>query len=78
MLIIFNNYKLFERTTCAFTQAAKDQVRVAVLGASGYTGAEVMRLTHLHPHIQVTALTGEKQAGKVRLKPVSIDAVSPF
>jgi len=37
---------------------------VAVLGASGYTGAEVVRLSHLHPGIKVTALTGEKQAGK--------------
>lgn len=43
----------------------KDVCRVAVLGASGYTGAEVVRLTALHPHIKVTALTGEKQAGKV-------------
>lgn len=48
-------------------QAAKGEAaKVAVLGASGYTGAEVVRLTALHPGIQVTALTGEKQAGKVR------------
>jgi len=39
---------------------------VAVLGASGYTGAEVVRLSALHPNITITALTGEKQAGKVR------------
>jgi N-acetyl-gamma-glutamyl-phosphate reductase len=37
-----------------------------VLGASGYTGAEVARLSALHPHIKLVALTGEKQAGKVR------------
>lgn len=37
-----------------------------MLGASGYTGAEVVRLSALHPHIQITALTGEKQAGKVQ------------
>jgi N-acetyl-gamma-glutamyl-phosphate reductase len=35
------------------------------LGASGYTGAEVVRLSALHPNIKITALTGEKQAGKV-------------
>jgi N-acetyl-gamma-glutamyl-phosphate reductase len=40
--------------------------RVAVLGASGYTGAEVVRLSALHPNITIAALTGEKQAGKVR------------
>lgn len=39
---------------------------MAVLGASGYTGAEVVRLSALHPGLRVTALTGEKQAGKVR------------
>lgn len=43
----------------------KTQVaRVAVLGASGYTGAEVVRLTALHPGVKVTALTGDRQAGK--------------
>lgn len=45
-------------------QAAKEPARVAVLGASGYTGAEVVRLTTLHPGIKVVALTGDKQAGK--------------
>ncbi|KAG2454794.1 hypothetical protein HYH02_000629 [Chlamydomonas schloesseri] len=38
--------------------------KIAVLGASGYTGAEVVRLTALHPNIKVTVLTGDKQAGK--------------
>lgn len=38
---------------------------MAVLGASGYTGAECVRLCHLHPNIKITVLTGDKQAGKV-------------
>jgi uncharacterized protein YbjT (DUF2867 family) len=42
--------------------------RVAVLGASGYTGAEVARLCALHPNIKITALTGDKQAGKARAR----------
>ena len=45
----------------------QEKARVAVLGASGYTGAEVVRLSALHPNIRITALTGEKQAGKVGL-----------
>lgn len=45
---------------------AGEQARVAVLGASGYTGAEVMRLCALHAGIKIVALTGDKQAGKVR------------
>jgi N-acetyl-gamma-glutamyl-phosphate reductase len=38
---------------------------VAVLGASGYTGAEVARLAALHPNLKITTLTGDRQAGKV-------------
>eukprot|EP00798_Chlamydomonas_sp_ICE-L_P020974 gene20974-27830_t len=45
-------------------KAQAEVAKVAVLGASGYTGAEVMRLTALHPGIEVTAVTGEKNAGK--------------
>lgn len=44
--------------------ADKGKARVAVLGASGYTGAEVIRLTASHPHIDITALTAERAAGK--------------
>jgi len=40
------------------------QTRIAVLGASGYTGEEVVRLLALHPSFSVTVLTGETQAGK--------------
>ncbi len=39
--------------------------RIAVLGASGYTGEEVIRLLALHPTFAATVLTGESQAGKV-------------
>jgi len=39
-------------------------IRTAILGASGYTGAELMRVLHGHPLFRITALTGESQAGK--------------
>lgn len=38
-------------------------VRVAVAGASGYTGAELLRLLSQHPKVAVTAVTSEKSAG---------------
>lgn len=41
-----------------------DKSRIAVLGASGYTGEEVIRLMALHPTFAATVLTGESQAGK--------------
>ncbi|MFN5588758.1 MAG: N-acetyl-gamma-glutamyl-phosphate reductase [Holosporales bacterium] len=37
---------------------------VAVLGASGYTGVELVRLLLGHPTVQFAALAAEKQAGK--------------
>lgn len=39
-------------------------MKVAVLGASGYTGAELIRLLLSHPHAQIVALTGDSKAGQ--------------
>ncbi|QDZ22341.1 N-acetyl-gamma-glutamyl-phosphate reductase [Chloropicon primus] len=44
--------------------ASSDQAQVAVLGASGYTGAEITRLLALHPRINVRAITSERSAGQ--------------
>jgi len=38
--------------------------RIAILGASGYTGAELVRLIATHPEFQIVALTGERKAGQ--------------
>ncbi len=38
-------------------------VKIAVVGASGYTGGELLRLLLIHPLIQITAVTSEKSAG---------------
>ncbi|MYA87485.1 MAG: N-acetyl-gamma-glutamyl-phosphate reductase [Boseongicola sp. SB0662_bin_57] len=37
---------------------------VAILGASGYTGAELVRLISTHPSIRIAALTGDRKAGR--------------
>ncbi len=36
---------------------------VAILGASGYTGAELVRLIATHPSLTITALAAERKAG---------------
>lgn len=36
---------------------------VAILGASGYTGAELVRLIATHPAMEIIALSGERKAG---------------
>ena len=40
------------------------KIKTVILGASGYTGAELLRLLHHHPHVEIQALSGESQAGK--------------
>jgi len=47
------------------------KTRVGIVGATGYTGVELLRLLLLHPEVEVTALTSQKYAG------VSIDQVFP-
>jgi N-acetyl-gamma-glutamyl-phosphate reductase len=39
-------------------------IRIGVLGASGYTGADLVRLAAAHPAIEITALTANSHAGK--------------
>ncbi len=38
-------------------------LKVAILGGSGYTGAELLRLLLSHPHVNVTAITSERLSG---------------
>lgn len=40
------------------------EIRVAILGASGYTGAELVRMLARHPTFRITALTGDRKAGQ--------------
>lgn len=37
---------------------------IAILGASGYTGAELVRIIATHPSLAIKALTGDRKAGQ--------------
>ena len=39
-------------------------LNVAIVGASGYTGLELIRILHCHPEVAVTCLTSEQSAGR--------------
>jgi N-acetyl-gamma-glutamyl-phosphate reductase len=39
-------------------------IRIAVLGASGYTGADLVRLALTHPQIEIVALSANAKAGQ--------------
>lgn len=38
--------------------------KIAILGASGYTGAELCRVISGHPNMEIVALTGDRKAGQ--------------
>lgn len=40
------------------------KIRIGVLGASGYTGADLVRLAVCHPNMDITILTANSHAGK--------------
>lgn len=38
--------------------------RVGILGASGYTGADLVRILMNHPNVEIVLMTGERKAGQ--------------
>ena len=38
-------------------------IKVGVVGGTGYTGVELLRLLAMHPQVQVTAITSRAEAG---------------
>ena len=41
----------------------QEKIRVGILGASGYTGADLVRLLVVHPKVDLVLLTAERKAG---------------
>ena len=39
-------------------------IKVGIVGGTGYTGAELLRLLAVHPDVEVTVITSRKEAGK--------------
>ncbi len=47
------------------------KIPISIVGASGYTGSELLRLLLLHPHVEIVSICAGRAAGK------SIDEVFP-
>src|SRR5713101_818891 len=45
-------------------KANQTKKRIGVLGASGYTGAELVRLLLRHPFVEIVLLTADRRAGQ--------------
>lgn len=41
-----------------------ERARIAIVGATGYTGSELVRLLVSHPHVELIAITSESRAGE--------------
>jgi N-acetyl-gamma-glutamyl-phosphate/LysW-gamma-L-alpha-aminoadipyl-6-phosphate reductase len=39
-------------------------IQVSIIGASGYSGGELLRLLHFHPHVKIKQVTSERFFGK--------------
>ncbi len=39
-------------------------IQAAIVGGSGYTGGELLRLLHFHPQVEVTQITSREHAGR--------------
>src|SRR5579862_766747 len=42
----------------------EQKAKIGILGASGYTGAELLRLLITHPRVEIALLTADRRAGK--------------
>jgi N-acetyl-gamma-glutamyl-phosphate reductase len=43
---------------------SQNKYKVAIVGASGYTGSELARILLLHPEVEISIITSESHAGK--------------
>ncbi len=44
--------------------SSEHRMKIAILGASGYTGAELLRILAAHDRVEIAALTADRHAGK--------------
>lgn len=45
------------------TSAAVSRIKVGIVGGTGYTGVELLRLLAQHPYVDLTAITSRKEDG---------------
>jgi N-acetyl-gamma-glutamyl-phosphate reductase len=43
---------------------SESKLRVGIVGAAGYTGAELVRLLHMHPRLEITYVAAKERAGQ--------------
>jgi N-acetyl-gamma-glutamyl-phosphate reductase len=56
--------RLLRETWAGYAAMSDEKLKIAIVGSSGYTGGELMRILLNHPRVVVTSITSEKSAGK--------------
>ncbi len=57
-------HPLYPKLQIFFYQKPMNKLSIAILGASGYTGIELIRFLVAHPAAEIRVLTGDRQAGR--------------
>ena len=65
-----------ETGTTRLDAAGTDRVRVAVAGATGFTGQELLRILSRHPHVSLVAATSSGATAARRLPALNHCAVT--
>ncbi|KMZ65508.1 N-acetyl-gamma-glutamyl-phosphate reductase [Zostera marina] len=55
---------LTQKSPSMVSEEYKGSSRIGVLGASGYTGSEIVRLLACHPKLDITLMTADRKAGQ--------------
>ena len=45
------------------TSTAAKRIKVGIVGGTGYTGVELLRMLSQHPNVELTAITSRKEDG---------------
>ncbi|KAL9257072.1 putative N-acetyl-gamma-glutamyl-phosphate reductase, chloroplastic [Drosera capensis] len=60
-----NSWRLCaQRAVASIPHNSQKSVHIGVLGASGYTGSEILRLLANHPHFGASLMTADRKAGQ--------------
>ena len=61
---VIRGFGLIRCSQGGFMPAQDSKAKIGILGASGYTGAELVRLLIGHPRAEIALLTADRRAGK--------------
>ena len=59
----YNHVSFHVEFISIMAQASNTRIKVGIVGGTGYTGVELLRLLSQHPNVELTAITSRKEDG---------------